>query len=795
MFGAGGIGKTSVAVTVAAGFESVEWIDAEPLDRARAVSAALLDRLDPLPLGDRTPTLRALLDGRRLLVVIDGAEGLGEDLSGLVRDFPASPEGPWLLVTSRLLPSAVDLPVVRLEPLDVDGRGTEPPDAIVLFHDRYVASGGTPELLAHHASEIRRLALAAGGIPAVLTLVAARASLVGFEPSEDAVEHPSADAVFDTAIARSLRLLDPDSVHLLLGMGSTADQIPRGLAAALSGLPPDRLEAALETLSRHALITPARQGLAMLPPVRRSVRRHACRAGTAPAADEGHRRWCLALATGPAASTPGALVAAEAEIRTAIGRSVAYPDGLGDAVAMAVALAQDFPTVLQHRRALELLESVLEMAEQATPDDLIRLLSLAASVSSPVNGAAGATPLIERAEALLPGAEEAQVHRARLLCLRAELDFDAGDLVAAANRAGEARALASRAGAKRIELRATKALADISYESGKLDDADRLAAEVAAGVPEDLAWLGGMAAMLRGMCAVERGAYAVATSAGRAELERCRQTEEQDGAQEAAFVLVAADPVGNRDLITAELATIGDTSSWVAHLQLKRCYITYHLLDHEFQAASLMAADAAVIAETLPHRWEQIEANLLLGDASTAASDLPQALYAYGEALTAAVERGSVLRAADALDGFAAALATIDPAAGRAAAGAAQLVRQAHRAAPRPRPWLSGAGAAGVGRVPAGWVQDGKATFAAVVALRQVVVSGPASDDGRPLARLSRSELAVAELIAAGRTNREIGELLHISRRTVETHVAHAFQKLGLRTRAHLAAVVTAAAR
>lgn len=632
VFGAGGIGKTSVAVTVAAGFESVEWIDAEPLDRAAAVTAALLDRLDPLPLGERAPALGALLDGRRLLVVIDGAEGLGEDLSDLVRDFPASTQGPWLLVTSRLLPPEIGLSVVRLKPLDVEGPGAEP-DAITLFHDRYLASGGSRELLEHKACEIQRLALAAGGIPAVLALVAARAALVGFESSGDGPEHPTADAVFDTAITRSLQLLDADSVQLLLAMSSAADQIPHGLAVALSGLPSDRLDAGLETLARHALITPAPRGVAMLPPVRRSVRRHACRAGVTAEADERHRRWCLEQVSGRAVRAHRSLVDDEAEIRTAIRRSVVHPNGPGDAVSMAVGLAGEFTTVLQHRRALELLESVLEMAEHATPDDLVRLLSMAVSVSSTVDGAAGATPLLERAEALLAEANPAEVHRAHLLLLRAELDFDGGDLSAAADRAEQARALAWRVGAERIELQATKCLADTLYESGKLDDADRLAAEVAARVPEELAWLGGMAGWVRGMCAVERGAYAVATSLGRAELERCRRTQERDGAQEAAFLLVAADPVGNRGLVEPELASIGDTTSWIAHLQLKNCHITYRLLDRDFHAASLMAADAAVIAAALPHCWEQIEANLRLGDASAAASDLPQALEAYDEAL------------------------------------------------------------------------------------------------------------------------------------------------------------------
>lgn len=54
---------------------------------------------------------------------------------------------------------------------------------------------------------------------------------------------------------------------------------------------------------------------------------------------------------------------------------------------------------------------------------------------------------------------------------------------------------------------------------------------------------------------------------------------------------------------------------------------------------------------------------------------------------------------------------------------------------------------------------------------------------------LTSAERQVAELAAAGLTNREIATRLTLSRRTVETHLAHAYRKLGIRTRAELPAV------
>ncbi len=53
---------------------------------------------------------------------------------------------------------------------------------------------------------------------------------------------------------------------------------------------------------------------------------------------------------------------------------------------------------------------------------------------------------------------------------------------------------------------------------------------------------------------------------------------------------------------------------------------------------------------------------------------------------------------------------------------------------------------------------------------------------------LTDTETEVVRLVADGLTNRQVGERLFVSRRTVETHLAHVFQKLGLSTRVQLAA-------
>jgi DNA-binding NarL/FixJ family response regulator len=63
-----------------------------------------------------------------------------------------------------------------------------------------------------------------------------------------------------------------------------------------------------------------------------------------------------------------------------------------------------------------------------------------------------------------------------------------------------------------------------------------------------------------------------------------------------------------------------------------------------------------------------------------------------------------------------------------------------------------------------------------------------------PLAAISPRERDVAVLVADGLTNREIGARLYLSEKTVETHLTSVFRKLGVRSRAQVAAAMARAA-
>ena len=53
---------------------------------------------------------------------------------------------------------------------------------------------------------------------------------------------------------------------------------------------------------------------------------------------------------------------------------------------------------------------------------------------------------------------------------------------------------------------------------------------------------------------------------------------------------------------------------------------------------------------------------------------------------------------------------------------------------------------------------------------------------------MTETERCIADLVAQGHTNREIGLALFVTQNTVQTHIQHIFQKLGVRSRTELAA-------
>jgi DNA-binding NarL/FixJ family response regulator len=76
--------------------------------------------------------------------------------------------------------------------------------------------------------------------------------------------------------------------------------------------------------------------------------------------------------------------------------------------------------------------------------------------------------------------------------------------------------------------------------------------------------------------------------------------------------------------------------------------------------------------------------------------------------------------------------------------------------------------------------------FMTNAAERSLVREWMADDSTGPQEPLTLREREVLKLIAEAHTNREIGELLHLSTKTVESHRANLLRKLGMRDRVEL---------
>jgi len=74
-----------------------------------------------------------------------------------------------------------------------------------------------------------------------------------------------------------------------------------------------------------------------------------------------------------------------------------------------------------------------------------------------------------------------------------------------------------------------------------------------------------------------------------------------------------------------------------------------------------------------------------------------------------------------------------------------------------------------------GWAEQARSELARVGARRPT-----------PSGELTPSERRIAELAAAGRSNKEIAQALYVTVHTVEVHLSHAYAKLGVRSRAQL---------
>jgi predicted ATPase/DNA-binding CsgD family transcriptional regulator len=215
-------------------------------------------------------------------------------------------------------------------------------------------------------------------------------------------------------------------------------------------------------------------------------------------------------------------------------------------------------------------------------------------------------------------------------------------------------------------------------------------------------------------------------------------------------------------------------------------------------AAAAYAADALASARIGGSTRGQMIALIALGDAARDQGDHARAAEHYRASLALARTFGDKRTIAEAVDGLAiAALAAGQP------TRATRLLAAAHRLCE----------ATGITRIPydrtaheRGMAEAraalGPAVFAAAwaagtaLSLDQAVAEALALSlpaPGPPSVHLTPREAEILRLLAAGRTDREIGAALFISHRTVEFHVSRILAKLGVSNRGGAVAAALAA--
>lgn len=281
------------------------------------------------------------------------------------------------------------------------------------------------------------------------------------------------------------------------------------------------------------------------------------------------------------------------------------------------------------------------------------------------------------------------------------------------------------------------------------EEARQLSAELGDRALEGWAWI------FQGLSATFSGALA----AGRAALTQAvmlhRQTDVRNGEAKAIAVL------GLIELLTGQPAR-----------------------------AKELVEDALAIQVASGDLWSQGQCHTYLGMiAETSGADLSRATSHYRQAVEALrpFRDGSLLPVALALQGgllarrdpvralkvIAAAFATRARVGGQFAPVFRERVERAKSAAEAPL----GADANAV------WVEGSRLDVDAAVAL----AFGTSTPRVTSPTGLSAREVEVARLVADGRSNKAIAAQLHLSVRTVETHVRHVLAKVGLENRTQLA--------
>lgn len=291
-----------------------------------------------------------------------------------------------------------------------------------------------------------------------------------------------------------------------------------------------------------------------------------------------------------------------------------------------------------------------------------------------------------------------------------------------------------------------------------------------------------------------------AIALGEETLELARASGYRFGVARALLLLgVAAEWEGALDraasLFEQALARQADFGAqhWTA--RVVACLASTVHLRGDGERAEVLAQEGLAMARAAGHAWTAGLALGVLANVASERGDLARAVGLYDEVLAIARELGDQRAVAGTVGGLAGVVAARGKyehaarllGAARALGDAAGYKFLTHhlfydRVLARVRDRLDErvfalAWAAGQALAP------DRAVAEAMAATRAVVASPP-SARAAGAGGLTRREREVLQLLAAGKSDREIASTLFVGLRTVNTHVAHLFAKLGVSTRA-----------
>lgn len=779
LVGPPGVGKSLLARHAATAARVQVWIDVGAISSIEDLIGAWLQALeaDIAPGDTAILALVHALDDHERLTILDGVDegllaGVGELITGILDATRVA----RFLVTSLVpvgAPAELDL---RVDPLPVP-LPHQPLEgaALELFVSRLAGAGGDLVDLDRDGTQLRSLLVASGGIPLVLEQMASQAAQVGL----DRVVPPDSLA---GAIGASYALLDEGTRTAHRRLGTLDFPVGIDVLAQIMGMPRALAIGVAAQLERQSLVLIGADGrLRMLAP----VRRHALALAT----DEDGRATRVALVRW----ADGALPATEED-------ASATSPWLADfeAAVAAVQVAADDPTTrdlaydlanrafgtlysaMRPRDALTLYELALASGD-GPPEIGAQSARRAGICASEVHGTFAGMSFLDRAEEHAAACHDATFQRARTASIRAEMYLDAGQLTDA--RSEVERILALGVTDTYAIRQARRTLMDIEVSSGNLDLAEDLAPLLIDGAEGEERWLAIAAQILCAQIAWERGRELEAFATAKAAREEATELGED---RIGLLADIIARRVSGRP---AQMTPDPEELPWAVRLGYQLQGAREAAAAGEFAKAAGLAADVVVLADSSRLARDGVEARIVLADALLAQRDYAQALGSYAAAARRAAAAPLPLRVAEAFDGLALTLRQARPEhAGRCAWVAATL-RAARGAVAHPRPGLDLSLLPPVLPVRS-WVVNDQLSPEGADAAGRLEDTADRRSAPSPVAQLTKAQRAVAELVGAGLTSKEIAERLYLSPRTVDNHLAQIYRRLDIPSRSKLAALM-----